>query len=331
MGIVGQEALDMLDAAHKKLTSGRAREGMQELMPALRRLKEVHEPGAWDEFCRREFLEHPLKQLIWQDPFTRHAFEKPRGYPGDARLLDYIYDCAPPPETTELGVEIFKSTTEAPASCSVRARRDVLARIIDDVAAEQPGARVLSIACGHLREAASSRAVNEGRLGDFIAADQDPTSLAEVQARFGSKGVRTVQASVRGILTEKVKFQGLHLAYAAGLYDYLADRVAVKLTRLMFDMLAPGGRLLVANFAPNLRDIGYMETFMGWNLIYRTPDQMNGLAAEIPVDAFGQRRVFWDEPGNILFLEVTKRAAARVPGGESSTAVDAPASPTTTI
>ena len=325
MGIVGQEALELLDAAHKKLMSGRAREGMQELMPALRRLKEVHDPGAWGEFCRREFLEHPLKQLIWQDPFTRHAFEKPRGYPGDARLLDYIYDCAPPPETTELGVEIFRSTTEAPASCSVRARRDVLARVIDEVAAEQPGgARVLSIACGHLREAALSKAVNERRLGDFIASDQDPNSLAEVRARFGDKGVRTVQASVRGILAEKVKFQGLHLAYAAGLYDYLAERVAVKLTRLMFDMLAPGGRLLVANFAPNLRDIGYMETFMGWNLVYRTPDQVNALAADIPSDAFGQRRVFWDEPGNILFLEVTKRAAARTPAGDAPAAAAPP-------
>ena len=317
MSVVGQKAMAMLDAAHEKLLSGKAREGMQELMPALRQLKQSEDPVAWDEFCRREFLEHPLKQLIWQDPFTRHAFEKPRGYPGDAGLLDYIYDCAPPPDTTELGREIFRSTTEAPASCSVRARRDVLAKIIDDVAAEVPGARMLSIACGHLREAALSRAINEDRVSDFIAADQDPTSLAEVQARFGHKGVRTVQASVRGILAEKVKFQGLHLAYAAGLYDYLADRVAAKLTRLMFDMLAPGGRLLVANFAPNLRDIGYMETYMGWNLIYRTPDQMNALAGDIPVDAFSERRVFWDEPGNILFLEVRKRVGARAAVAEA--------------
>ena len=91
----------------------------------------------------------------------------------------------------------------------------------------------------------------------------------------------------------------------------------MKLTRLMFDMLAPGGRLLVANFAPNLRDIGYMETYMGWNLIYRTPDQMNALAADIPVDAFSERRVFWDEPGNILFLEVRKRVGARAAVAEA--------------
>ena len=33
---------------------------------------------------------HPISEFVYQCPFTRHAFEKPRGYAGDAELMDYI-------------------------------------------------------------------------------------------------------------------------------------------------------------------------------------------------------------------------------------------------
>ena len=55
-----------------------------------------------------------------------------------------------------------------------------------------------------------------------------------------------------------------------------------RLTKLMFDMVVPGGRVLVANFAPVLPEVGYMETFMAWKLIYRTPEEMGRLSSDIP-------------------------------------------------
>src|SRR5215475_11877146 len=34
---------------------------------------------------------HPFAELVLQDPYSRRAREKPRGYAGDAVMLDYIY------------------------------------------------------------------------------------------------------------------------------------------------------------------------------------------------------------------------------------------------
>src|SRR5579872_2044960 len=34
---------------------------------------------------------HPLSQIVLEDPYSRRAYEKPRGYAGDAVMLDYIY------------------------------------------------------------------------------------------------------------------------------------------------------------------------------------------------------------------------------------------------
>jgi hypothetical protein len=89
----------------------------------------------------------------------------------------------------------------------------------------------------------------------------------------------------------------------------LSERVASRLTKLLFEMLRPGGRLLVANFAPCLHDIGYMETFMGWRLIYREANQMAEVSREIPSAQWSSHRMFWDQHENVIFLDLTKRSA----------------------
>ena len=67
---------------------------------------------SWKQFAVTTFRAHPLMDLLLQDPFTRRAFTKPRGYPGDAVTFDFIYtqeDGAPAPsceEATELGKQV---------------------------------------------------------------------------------------------------------------------------------------------------------------------------------------------------------------------------------
>jgi extracellular factor (EF) 3-hydroxypalmitic acid methyl ester biosynthesis protein len=253
-------------------------------------------------------LAHPVGQTVWQDPFTAHSFRKPRGYSGDAELLDYLYGLSGPPAgTSPLGASIFKHMVAQQGGLSVRSRGEILADLIDETAALFKSPRILSIACGHLREGLLSSALKEGRLGELVALDQDTRSLAEVERVFAGTAVRTVQYSVRDILAGKARFDGYHFVYAAGLYDYLTERVAARLTHIMFDMLGPGGRLLVANFAPRLPEVAYMETFMDWTLIYRTPEQMATLSDNICGDDWKSHRLFWDAHGNIIFLDVVKR------------------------
>src|SRR5205085_2180787 len=130
--------------------------------------------------------------------------------------------------------------------------------------------------------------------------------LAVVERSYAAHNVNAVNASVRALISEKLRFTDLHLIYTAGLFDYLGQRVATKLTRLLFAMLAEGGKLLVANFAPSVRDIAYMEAFMDWKLIYRTPAEVEALAQDIPAHQIGAQTVFWDEHQNVVYLEMTK-------------------------
>jgi len=75
----------------------------------------------------------------------------------------------------------------------------------------------------------------------------------------------------------------------------------------MFQMLRSRGRLLVANFLPGILDIGYMEIFMDWKLIFRNRQEMLEISRDIPQKQIKDIRIFAEENQNIIFLEVRKR------------------------
>lgn len=311
----------LLDRVHDGLLASPddTGEAMYDLQSGLHEIKLRSSAAEWERVAA-ECVAHPVGKLLWQDPFTRHSYERPSGYAGDARLLDYLYGVeGAAAGTTALGASVFGHMMSQQGALGVRARRDVLAQLIDETAAHFERPRILSIACGHLREGTGSAALMDGRVGELVALDQDADSLAEVERAFAGKPVTTVNCSVRAVLAGKVNFEGFHFVYASGLYDYLSERVAARLTRQMFDMVVPGGRVLVANFAPGLPEVGYMETFMGWKLIYRTPEEMGRLSSEVPSAEWKSHRVFWDASENIVFLDLVKRSAkvrVSVPGME---------------
>ncbi|MBN9682503.1 MULTISPECIES: class I SAM-dependent methyltransferase [unclassified Corallococcus] len=303
------EAREWLDSLHSRMVQGpdeTLHAGMTALHGGLIHRRRRWSPEVWKRFCQELARKHPMRPFLHQCPFTRHAFERPRGYAGDAALIDYLYmDHAA--DELHAGREIYRYMHGQPSARSVRERRELLARMMDETAARRPDGRVLSVACGHLREAESSRAVVERKLQELIAFDQDPVSLAEISRLHPGGIVRPVCGSVRSLLAGKAVFQDLDFAYSAGLYDYLSDSVAARLTALLFQMLRPGGRLLVANFAVHPPETGYMEAFMDWWLTYRDEDGMRDLLSETPLEQVDNVRLFRDSQDNVIYLEVTRR------------------------
>lgn len=249
-----------------------------------------------------------LRRVAHECPYSRRGFTKPRGYAGDAVLLDYIYGSAPIPEdTTARGREMLSwMRRESTGFSSVRWRRDYFAGRLDELAARVRRPRVAVVAGGHFREGQRSLAVRSRAFDTLQVLDQDPASLDVVAAEQEHDGVKPVEASVRDIITGKCSLDGMDFIYAAGLYDYLTDRFATRLSAQLFAALRPGGSLIVANFVRMLED-GWMEAFMDWWLLYRTPDQVSLFASEIPESAVASQRVFTDPYSNVAYLELVKR------------------------
>jgi len=212
---------------------------------------------------------------------------------------------------SQIGTRLYDWSVEGAGCRSVRARREILAALIDRVAGDRPMPRILSVACGHLREAQQSEAVRGGAVGEFVALDQDSLSLDLVEREQACFNVKPVRASIRRLLVNARSFGDFDLVYAAGLYDYLAAPTARTLTRALFSALRPGGTLLVANFAPNLPDIGYMEAIMDWRLIYRDEREVEQFAADIPEVEIASKELFRDDPENVVYLSLRRREGRR--------------------
>ncbi len=282
---------------------------LDNLFGGLARRKFSVTPEEWQadiKTCRA----HALLSTIHEDPFTYRAYSKPRGYAGDAPMLDLIYgpeERWPEPDTTPLGLDIYRYTAAAPAAEGVRARRAFVADLIDYATSQKADQHILAIAAGHLREALLSSAIRRRRFGRFVALDVDEISLAEVQRQYGPYGVETVPAPFISLIKNKLSIGKFDIIYSTGLFDYLGDNVGSRLVRTMFEMLNPGGQLIVANFMPGIRDIAYMEAFMDWSLIYRTRQDMVRLTSEIDESEIRELSVFAEDSRNIIFFRLRKR------------------------
>jgi SAM-dependent methyltransferase len=248
---------------------------------------------------------------LQEDPFTSHGYLRPRGYPGDAELLDFIYRrrVHSGRRVTAAGLAIFRAMTMAAAPRAVRHRQAIVARQVDAAAlALGCPVRVGSLGCGHLAEAERMASLETGAIEAFWAIDQDPHTLAEVRRRFPQPAVVTAKASVREFLRGiPGHMPALDVFYAAGLFDYLHDRAARCLVRRMFDRLGPGGTLLIANFVPGIPDRAYMEAIMDWWLVYRTPSELAALAAALDTDRIADSRTVVEPEGNIAFLVLRRK------------------------
>ncbi|MDR6665387.1 class I SAM-dependent methyltransferase [Rhizobium sp. 1399] len=256
---------------------------------------------------------HPSAKILQQCPFTRWSFDKPRGYSGDASLIDFIYGHPAVAEevarSTRLGLDIFDYTINAPGPVAVRERRDILTRYVDETAARTgSNTEVLAIAAGHLREAEASKALAEGRLKRWAALDQDPESIGSISSQFHGTSVEPINGSVRGLLARKHRIGTFDLIYAAGLYDYLTDKVAIRLTQICMEMLKPGGVFLFANFSDEMADDGYMESYMNWELLQRSEADMWRISHHSATEDTDDKTVWFGANRNIIYATIRKRS-----------------------
>jgi hypothetical protein len=70
-------------------------------------------------------------------------------------------------------------------------------------------------------------------------------------------------------------------------------------------MLKPGGTYLFANFADDMPDDGYMESFMRWELILRSREDMQRVI-EDSAGSEHKSEIFFGENRTVIYAAITR-------------------------
>jgi hypothetical protein len=295
-------------------------------------LASLHEASrSLDEDARalgRSYAQSAILPLLYACPMHRRGYEKPQGYAGDYRLMELYFA----QERTGDGLfgRFLHSITQGLTLCRAVVGREALMRqAVADVVTRDSlePARVLALAAG---PAIELRRLLEGeptitRPVELILLDQDQSAHETahrqltrllVERHRGSLPVTVtcLHFSVRQILkpqsAEELRvvdevLTDLDLVYSAGLYDYLPEPVAARLTSAMYSRLRGGGRMLMGNLVEAPDTSWVMEYVLDWHLHYRTSASMLALTAGLSPSPV-RSTVAADVTGHAIFLDVTR-------------------------
>lgn len=227
-----------------------------------------------------KYLRSQIRNQLLTAGLYYRTIIKPRKYSGDSETMRMMYDNGFE-GTSVFGKLLHKHAVNDIVCQAVRNRRVIVATELVLFQAHKP-IEILSVACGPACEISDifKNAADTQRY-NITLLDQDAEALKEAtcnikatELRIGDKiNVNYIQQSVVHI--HKIKHQvKYNCIYSMGLFDYLPKHVAQRLAKQLYNLLAPGGLLLIGNYHVDNPRRYVMEYWTDWKLIHRTEDEM---------------------------------------------------------
>jgi extracellular factor (EF) 3-hydroxypalmitic acid methyl ester biosynthesis protein len=266
----------------------------------------------------RSYAHHLLWPALQACPMHRRAHDKPLGYAGDYRMM-LLYFATQYEGATRYGRFLHYAAQRYTLGRAVVQRQECLHAEIGRAKQGSGRARIVSLASGPALELTT--AIERGALTgpvDLVLVDQDEEALAYAHSQLSQLlhecnvdiHLSCLQVSVKQLLSSKpdgrllrLELAEADLIYCAGLFDYLPEPVAARLTSVLYGLLKPRGRLYLGNLSEAPDTTWTMDYVLGWHLIYRTDADMLRLGASLlPHPA--ELSVETDRSGHAIFLSV---------------------------
>lgn len=231
----------------------------------------------------KNIFEKRYRRYFLCGEFIKWAYQKPFGYPGDFKIIDGIYQNEP--RTTGFDRLWDNYFQQLATSKAVRERKEDLKRIIFDFVNKHRGKsiRIMSLASGPAREIKELIDTDSDNMFSRIFFDCYDFEIKAIdyakQLLNGTINVNfflknAIRLALKKDITKEIPYT-YDLIYSAGLFDYLDERVAVRLVGNLKKLLRKNGLMVIANFGDKFSNasVGWMEWVADWYLIYRTEDE----------------------------------------------------------
>jgi len=249
---------------------------------------------------------------------AKMSYDKPRGYPGDYKLFEIIYDNKPLSEKKDIGYYCDKYFINNAYAQAARCRKNKMKNILQDLIenSKSPCLRLLNVACGpsrEIRELLYDPVIATKRKIIFTGLDNDEESLEFSKLKLNSVPsnieLRFIKENVLNISKNK-EYRDIigkqDIIYILGLTEYLPDRVFKKLINFLFSILKEKGRLVITYkdkdiVLPSLPP----DWFSDWAFIKRSKEDLINATKDLGDGKF-TLNIEREGTGSIFFLILTK-------------------------
>jgi extracellular factor (EF) 3-hydroxypalmitic acid methyl ester biosynthesis protein len=253
---------------------------------------------------------------IYKSTIVKRAFEKPRGYPGDYKMLEIVYDNKP--LSKNFGVYSDNCFLKSPYAVAVRIRKDRLRELTQEFINKLTlnKVEILNIACGSCREIKEMLpAIKNKNPIIFTCLDWDEEALdfsekSLVQNSPENIAFKFLKEDIMNMIknaTPEQTYGRYDLVYSIGLIDYLPDRVLKKLIHVLYRLLRKEGQLILTHknrektFPPLPPD-----WFCDWKFVSRNKEETIKLFHESGMPGFSLSTQS-DDFEYIYYFTITKK------------------------
>lgn len=265
----------------------------------------------------KEHFRHLLGVWSYKSAIVKRAYEKPRGYPGDYRMLEIVYDNVPIAKTKNIGFYFDNYFLKSPYAVAVRIRKDRLCEILQQYIGDSKinKINILDIACGSCREIKELLPDLETNSSiTFSCLDWDEEALKfsqDVILPIKPKNVefKFIKEDVMNMIKNENVAQSIgvqNLIYSIGLIDYLPDRILKRLIHALYKLLPKGGKLILTHkdrekTFPSIPP----DWFCDWKFVSRNKEEALKLFYDCGISKFTLTSDS-DDFGYIYYFTITK-------------------------
>lgn len=249
----------------------------------------------------REVIQ-PWFSLSW---YMRHALAKPRGYAGDYQMLTAIYEARP--KSLGLGGYLDRYFLQTELGKAVKNRLMMARQFLIDELLVRRRMTVLDVASGPGREYTGPFELPDDCLMQVTCVDQDEAALEFIQQTIVPQLPPQIQLA--GVKHNALKmgnakrnievFGRRDVIYSVGLFDYIPDRLLIRMLAGLRNSLAEDGVVYLAFKDCRFYNAAKYQWLVDWYFYQRTEDECRELLIEAGynlIDVVMTR----DETGSII-------------------------------
>jgi SAM-dependent methyltransferase len=215
-------------------------------------------------------------KLLSQSWFFSYARNWPEGFAGDFKIMDAIAQMIPR-SATMFGKYLDLLFLSQPYAKAVGNRFTAMLELLESEISSRPyGQKLLDVNCGNCREMYLLKGMLTINGAEVTCIDSSASAIQFSKKLFeegslGHEQFACERFNVINLLSEErtpEKFQDQDVLFAVNIFELFTDRISTNLLRVLYNLVAPGGVMLLGQQDRKSSDMQLVNSLTRWETFF---------------------------------------------------------------